>query len=356
MNTMATGIGSFSTEPSGAELFINGEYAGKTPLLRELGQGNHAISLSYLNYHPCDTSITIVQGEKQSFAARLERVVTVDTIHPKSAAKPAPEKEKRGLLSIFRKLRREPEPGPAPKPADRITKHPAYIKAMNDMKFGRYATAIERLAPLVSIQNAAPESKSIVLEKIALCYKKDRRFDKALSVYTTMYEFVESRSKKDNLLWEMITIKIDRMQDYEHAEMDLVEYLIAYPDGIWLSEAYIRLAEIQYLLDKPEASARTYKKHIEHFAGSQEAGQSIYALAQICRTELDDCSRAIQWYTRLISEYPRSTYKENCIFWRAECFSRLGRSKEAKKEYQHYLSHFPTGRWKQAAAARMQAR
>ncbi|MBD3347242.1 MAG: PEGA domain-containing protein [Chitinivibrionales bacterium] len=344
-----------SSDPPGAAVFIDGEYTGKTPLYSEFPAGNHTLTFSYLNYYPCDTILTVTADKSHSMTISLERAIVIDSVKAQTPEPVPQKKKKRGFFSLFRKEPEQKPVPPAPKPAS-ISKHPEFIKAMNDLQFGRYTTAIERLRSLALSDDISSESKVTVLEKMALCHKKNRQFDNALTIYNSMYEIVGSGVKKDNLLWEIITIKIDRLQDYAGAEMDLVEYLIAYPDGLWLFEAYVRLAEMQYLLDKPEAAARTYKKHVEYFSGKQDVHRSIYALAQIYRTELDNCSEALKWYTKLISEYPQSTYKENSVFWRAECFSRLGRSQEAKQEYQYYLSHFPQGRWKEAAAARMQAR
>jgi hypothetical protein len=61
-----------STDPSGAEITIDGNYAGNTPSLINLKPGTHSIKITKNGYIPWVRSIEIVTGEQRTIAAALE--------------------------------------------------------------------------------------------------------------------------------------------------------------------------------------------------------------------------------------------------------------------------------------------
>ncbi len=61
----------FSSEPAGAEITIDGNYAGNTPSLIKLGPGTHSIKITKNGYTPWVRSIGFEAGESRNLAADL---------------------------------------------------------------------------------------------------------------------------------------------------------------------------------------------------------------------------------------------------------------------------------------------
>lgn len=62
----------FSSDPSGAEIAIDGNYAGNTPSLIKMKPGMHSIKLTKTGFQPWVRSIEIAVGESRTIAADLD--------------------------------------------------------------------------------------------------------------------------------------------------------------------------------------------------------------------------------------------------------------------------------------------
>jgi hypothetical protein len=62
-----------SSEPSGAEITVDGNYVGSTPSLIKLKPGTHSIKITKNGYMPWVRSIDIESGESRNLAADLEK-------------------------------------------------------------------------------------------------------------------------------------------------------------------------------------------------------------------------------------------------------------------------------------------
>jgi hypothetical protein len=62
-----------SSDPTGAEITIDGSYAGNTPSLIKLRPGTHSIRMTLRGYAPWERSIETVAGESRNFAATLDK-------------------------------------------------------------------------------------------------------------------------------------------------------------------------------------------------------------------------------------------------------------------------------------------
>ncbi len=69
----ATSSTQFSSDPGGAEITIDGDYAGSTPSLIKLKSGTHSIKIAKTGYMPWVRSIEIAAGESRNIAAELEK-------------------------------------------------------------------------------------------------------------------------------------------------------------------------------------------------------------------------------------------------------------------------------------------
>ena len=63
----------FSSNPTGAEIIIDGNYAGNTPSLIKLRPGTHSIRITKTGYTPWERSIEPGAGESRTVAATLEK-------------------------------------------------------------------------------------------------------------------------------------------------------------------------------------------------------------------------------------------------------------------------------------------
>jgi hypothetical protein len=62
-----------SSDPTGAEITIDGNYVGNTPSLIKLKPGMHSIRMTLPGYAPWERSIETAAGESRNFAATLEK-------------------------------------------------------------------------------------------------------------------------------------------------------------------------------------------------------------------------------------------------------------------------------------------
>jgi hypothetical protein len=63
----------FSSDPTGAEITVDGNYAGNTPSLMNLKPGTHSIKMTKNGYMPWVRSIETSAGESRNIAADLEK-------------------------------------------------------------------------------------------------------------------------------------------------------------------------------------------------------------------------------------------------------------------------------------------
>jgi hypothetical protein len=63
----------FSSDPSGAEITVDGNYVGNTPSLIKLKPGTHSVKITKNGYAPWVRSINTEAGESRNIAADLEK-------------------------------------------------------------------------------------------------------------------------------------------------------------------------------------------------------------------------------------------------------------------------------------------
>jgi hypothetical protein len=62
-----------SSEPSGADILVDGNYTGSTPSQLKLKSGTHSVSIIKKGFAPWERSITVESGEIRNVAAELEK-------------------------------------------------------------------------------------------------------------------------------------------------------------------------------------------------------------------------------------------------------------------------------------------
>ena len=64
-----------SSEPGGAEILVDGDYAGSTPSQIKLKSGSHAVRITKKGFVPWERSIKVESGETRNIAADLEKSI-----------------------------------------------------------------------------------------------------------------------------------------------------------------------------------------------------------------------------------------------------------------------------------------
>ncbi|MBD3419458.1 MAG: tetratricopeptide repeat protein [Chitinivibrionales bacterium] len=347
----ATGLIEINSRPYNAEVFINGESCGKTPLMVEKPAGDYAISLHYLNHQPWDTSVIIRKSAICNLDPSLKRTLPVSVTLNQPVVS-LEKKAKRIRKPVAKKQLLPPEETQDIKYVA-VTSIPAFNAAATHLKNAHYKEALDLLNTIKNRKDITNAGRMKIFEFIVICHEKLGTFTLALNTLEKMFELSTNPVKRDNILWKIITIKELHLHDQLSLEADLVRYLITNPKGTWLYEAYAKLAEVQHKMEKYEAAAKAYRSMIKRFPRAKTLDGPLYALATILRNDLDEYSGAISFYTRLLKDYPQSSQAEDALFWRAECYSKLGRARKAQKEYERYLALFPQGRWNLSAQNRI---
>lgn len=63
---------SITTEPAGAQIFLDGSFAGESPLELELNEGEHSLRLKSFGFHEAIRTVNAVAGQDDSLAVTLE--------------------------------------------------------------------------------------------------------------------------------------------------------------------------------------------------------------------------------------------------------------------------------------------
>ena len=318
-----------TSKPDGAKVMIHNSFAGTTPLLLKTSPGVYPVSLYYDGYDRYESTMTVGSDRVVRLSADLSHKSIL------SAPSPAPRRHREPSASARRKQSEE-----------ELRLIPEYIEALVNISSGEYQQALSLLDSLSGCGMVDIKQRMCIMETINSCYRKLGDFQHAADVLEERLAKADSPQSKSQILWEMANVRANCLGDYEGAEMALVEFLILEPDAMWAHNAYSKLAEVQYYLGKFSVAAATYRKHIATFPDDPDIDRSMYNLACILGSDLDDCVKAVDWYSRVIRSYPASSYRPAALFRRAECLSQMGKTDEAIKDYQAYLSLNPDGAWR----------
>lgn len=163
----------------------------------------------------------------------------------------------------------------------------------------------------------------------------------------------QSRVAEDNVLWETIMARLSSRSNARAAEEELNRYLAEFPDGIWIEEAFFKLAELRVQAGRKKEALEVYRRFINRTPAPSTLDRALYEAATILANDLNGCAEAVDLYGRIESEYPSSRSMENTLFWRGDCFTRLGRLSEAQDEYRKYAARFSKGKWAKVVQSRL---
>jgi TolA-binding protein len=326
------GILDIVSTPSGAKVLVNGAMAGKAPLMVKAAKGSYSLVLCSDGFQPLDTSVSLGYNRVCEVRAQLSQLAPAEKpakIHAKPQSRRQP--------SMVNTETRETE----------LQTMPDYIEALVDMSSGEYQAALKIFDSLSNSGLVDIKGRTCLMDKINACYAKLGDFGKASETLEDRYQKAQNAQDKGQLLWEMATMRANCLGDYQGAEMALVEFLILQPNAIWAHSAYGRLAEIQYYLNKYDVAAETYERHIATFPDDPDIDKSMFNLACILAGDLNNCDKAARWYSRLIDSFHASKYRTAAFFRRGECEMQMGKTAEAKRDFNACLAAAPQGAWRE---------
>jgi tetratricopeptide (TPR) repeat protein len=335
-----TGLIDISSTPSGATVFIQGVNVGTTPLVTCYPAGDYTVLLKHPSYTIWENHLTVRPLNTTIISAPLS------ALYPPSSSsiletKQCPKVSRNSIAKRNRERCIE-ERNPLTKDFGYIT-DPSFVEALVQMTSGEYQKALIILDSLKNLPDLSITDKIRIMSKIAACYKGMGNFEQKCDALTKKYQASENTTEKSNLLWEIITVKANCLEDYNGAEQDILTYIKTYHDGPWFESAYAKLGEIQYITGKYSKAIGTFKYHINVSKSGKAKEKSIYTLANILRNDVKDYKEAIVWYTTLISEHPQSDYFGNTLVERADCYEKEKLNGKARLDYQAYLERFPQG-------------
>lgn len=341
--------------PSGAKIYIADTYVGTTPMSCNYPAGTFSIKLALPGYSTWEQSVELQPLNTSFIGVELS---TVEKIENQKYTTSVSEKKRKALLkktlhpAVTISNKNTEDSQPQTKDFGFIL-NPAFVEALVQMTVGEYQKALTILDSLKNLPEISITEKIRIMSKISTCYKEMGNFENTLKNLTKRYTEAISPIEKSNLLWEVVTVRANCLQDYEGAEKDILTYIQQYPDGAWVESAYAKLGEIQYITGKYAKAVGTYQYHINLFKSSNEVEKSIYTIANILRMDIKEYSQAVKWYSKLLKEYPNSGFYGNALVERADCYEKLNNYENAQKDYKKYLSRFPDGYLKTLCSSRL---
>jgi tetratricopeptide (TPR) repeat protein len=318
-----------TSRPDGAKVMINNVMAGITPLLIRKPAGTYSVALYSDGYNPYEGSIMVGRDRVVRCMAALSRATAEATV-------PVVILRHRIVSPTLQRKLCEAE----------LRLIPEYVEALVNMSSGEYQQALAILDSLSSCSVIDIKQRMCIMETINKCFRKLGDFEHASDLLEERLLKTDSPQAKGQILWELANMRANCLGDYEGAEMALVEFLILQPDAMWAHNAYSKLAETQYYLNKYKIASETYQKHIRTFPDDPDIDRSMYNLACILSRDLGDFGKAAGWYSRLLNSFHASKYRSAAFFRRAECSMQMGKTDEAIKDYKAYLALEPDGIWR----------
>ena len=234
-------------------------------------------------------------------------------------------------------------------------RHPVFLSAIDNINTGKYNDALLQLQQLIKSNSISPVTRAAALNKASLCLKNTGNYTGAVSMLS---KIITNSSYPVNergfALFQRATIQKTLLHNLQAAISDFNQYVIDFPNGIWVEEALYSTAELYYLINDFKNAAPEFQKYCDHYkdAGFQHE-KALYTLGTIYSHHLSDFNRARSTFTRLLQEYPNSRYTEDVVFWNADCLLRQGHASRALMEFTNYIKRYPSGKWQLDAVNRL---
>ncbi len=218
-------------------------------------------------------------------------------------------------------------------------------KASSLMESGDLDEAIKELRKISSNQSLPNNTRISALQKESRCWKMKKDYKQAIKSLQMVYAQADSDKQKESALFQIASIQRSEIHDFTSAINYFKQYLSDFPQGMWAEEACITLAELYQLQKDYQKSSELYHRFISQYPNSFRIESVLYSLARIYSRDLQDCNSALGIYSQIESQFPNSSFAEDALFWKAECFFQLKRISQSVSVYKQYLNKYPNGKW-----------
>ncbi len=326
-STDVAGMIEFISTPKGAKVSIGGAIVGTTPLVSKYPAGNYTTRLSMDGYITETDTIRIQPGGIKTVVTNLRQNAP---LKPQKASKTK-------IAHVNRPKKTSQE--------DKKLMPPEYVEALIQITVGEYRKALEALETLRDDPSLNRQQKLQVMEKITHCYRGLGDFNNAVNRLEAQYQSARTRGKKGSLLWQIATMRLNCLGDFEGAQKNLQQYIAEHPHGSWSEQALLSLAELAYLQEDASKAIELYKRHTQRFESSRETDRSLFRIGRIYIEEFNQPRKALGYYERIIEQSPNSRYFENSLYELHRLYKHLGLTQKAKNLHEKYIASLMPGQW-----------
>jgi TolA-binding protein len=322
------GLVEVTSEPAGAAILLDNQVMGATPMILKCTDGTHAIHIAEPGYRTWKTIIDVLPGQRTNVDVPLTALKK--RLHASADTTP-------GSIRTLETVQ-------AAELSEYVNK-PEYIEALIQLTVGEYRKALVMLESLNDDPDITNRDRANLFDKIALCYKGIGDYSLTMEKLREKYAVTADSETKGSFLWQIATLQTQCLQDYRGAVQSLTEYTTSYPNGAWNEVAYLRCAELQYVLGQAGAAATTYEKYMSLHPSGLYIDRALFYSGTIMSENLGRSTRAADCFTTILTAYPQSRYRENALYLLAGAYTAKGDLAEARRTYQSYMTRYPEGRW-----------
>lgn len=331
------GLAEFVSNPPGAKIIINSQIVGKTPMIVKYPSGMQEVCISSPGFKKWKDEVNIQKNQSVSVTAYL--VGKDNNIKSKTS------------ISDLKTFKTDTCADGSYE--ENYVNKPEYIEALIQITVGEYHKALALLDSLKNRPDISTNDRKHIMKKIALCYRGLGDFERALKNLTGKYRSTKDINQRGSILWEIATVRINCLEDYNGAIKDLNRYIRSFPNGAWIEAAYLKLGESYCMIGQMDNAVKTYRIYIERFPKGFEIDKVIYYLANILKQDINNYNEALRWYNKILEDYHHSMHSENAMFELAECYSLLGLHRQARSTFQKYMQRYPDGLWSSICSDRL---
>ena len=298
-----------------AEIVVDGEPVGVTPLSISMAPGTHKLHVSAPGRLPIEQTVEVAADATTTIHAELRSILEEETAAPRRGA------------------------------PDLLTQARALVFS------GSYERALAVLAQLRRKSPPAPVlARATLLE--AQTYRLQRRPEQALALFERVARGSGHEAEQARYLLAQ-TLARD-LSDPKRATAAWQTALKRFPQGMFHEEEIYRLGESQLAADQPLEGIRTLSHYVKDFPKGSHAEDAHLLVASAERDRLNDCAEAVVHFRAVATAGGRRAPQASIA--EARCLRSLGRLPEARTAYLRYLSQAPRGRFAEEARAQAQVR
>jgi TolA-binding protein len=329
--------------PLSARVMVEGEVVGYSPCAFLHRQGDFRIVIDNDGYVPFDTILTIESGKATSMSVNLRKRES-EVWGEETREERAGDGEEHEAMA---------DSGGGTGSGAQAERSLVLIEIKEKIDNRNYSGACMGVEAVLADTNSTGYEVAEALNYGVLCQRalgNHRRVAEYLKKYMQLPVSDHSREMAH---FTLITTLYNALSRHEEAIPYMKQYMHRYPDGSFIQEIYLMVAEIYYYSNETDSAVGMYQRFVERFGDSPQADKALYRLGTIYYSRKKNYARANGMYTRLVRGFPSSIYYEDALFWRATCLYRQGRVSEAYGEYVRYIDGYPDGRWAEETRQRL---